>query len=122
MRKWCSPLLLWFLSAGLWVAVAVERGAAGNVSGMVVKKSSSAPQGATRETESGAFQTGDSCININRADAKQLGVLPGVGPVIAQLIVDFREANGPFTKLSDLERVKGIGPVTTKKIGALACF
>ena len=122
MRKWCSPLLLWFLSAGLWVAVAVERGGAGNVSGAVVKKSSPAPQGASRKTESGVFQTGDSCININRADVRQLDALPGVGPVVAQLIVDFREANGPFTALSDLERVKGIGPATTKKIGTLACF
>ena len=122
MRKWCSPLLLWFLSAGLWVAVAVERGTAGNMSGVIVKKSSPASQGVCRETESGPVQTGDSCININRADVKQLDALPGVGPVVAQLIVDFREANGPFTMLSDLERVKGIGPATTKKIGTRACF
>ncbi len=123
MKKWCRPLLLWLLCAGLWGAVAVERCAAENApSGTVVKLSSPVAQVASRETAPGVVQDADSCINVNRADAKQLDELPGVGPVIAQRIVDFRETHGPFTTISDMERVKGIGPATSKKIGAFACF
>lgn len=48
-------------------------------------------------------------ININTADASQLALLPRIGPKVAQSIVDYREANGPFRKATDLLQVKGIG-------------
>ncbi len=48
-------------------------------------------------------------ININTADAGQLALLPRVGPKVAARIVEFREANGPFKKATDLMQVKGIG-------------
>lgn len=50
-------------------------------------------------------------VNINSADARTLEMeLRGVGPSLAQAIVDDREANGVFASADDLERVKGIGP------------
>ncbi len=49
-------------------------------------------------------------ININRATAKQFEILDGIGPVLAQRIVDYRAANGPFITLEDLDKVSGIGP------------
>ena len=49
-------------------------------------------------------------ININTATAEELDRLPGVGPSIAQRIVDYRAANGPFQKIEDLLKVRGIGP------------
>lgn len=48
-------------------------------------------------------------VNINTASAKELQLLPRVGPALAQRIVDFRTANGPFKVPEELSRVKGIG-------------
>lgn len=48
-------------------------------------------------------------LNINTADAAALETLPGVGPALAQRIVAYREAHGPFTAVEDLLNVPGIG-------------
>lgn len=55
-------------------------------------------------------------INVNRGDEATLEGLPGVGPVLAQRIVEYREANGPFASLGDLEAVSGIGPAMLEKL------
>lgn len=48
-------------------------------------------------------------LNINTATAQQLQSLPGIGPVLAQRIVDDRQANGAFSSVAQLTRVNGIG-------------
>ncbi len=48
-------------------------------------------------------------ININTADALTLQKLPGIGPALAQRIVDFRNENGPFQTVTELTMVNGIG-------------
>ncbi|HPC84405.1 MAG TPA: helix-hairpin-helix domain-containing protein [Thermoanaerobaculaceae bacterium] len=47
-------------------------------------------------------------VNVNNATVQELQLLPRVGPALAQRIVDFRTANGPFKAPEELARVKGI--------------
>lgn len=54
-------------------------------------------------------------VNINSATAKELMTLSGVGEKVAQRIVQFREANGPFKSVDDLKRVDGIGGALIEK-------
>jgi competence protein ComEA len=61
-------------------------------------------------------------IHINRATAEELETLPGIGAVLAQRIVDDREANGAFTSLADLERVSGIGAALLSELDSLIAF
>jgi competence protein ComEA len=58
-------------------------------------------------------------VNINTADLKTLESLPGIGPVMAQRIVDYRQAHGPFANIEDVMEVSGIGPSTFEKMRAL---
>lgn len=59
-------------------------------------------------------------IDLNTAKAAAMELLPGVGPVLAGRIVADREANGPFSSVADLQRVKGIGPRTVERISPMA--
>ena len=48
-------------------------------------------------------------LDINSADLAALQELPGIGPVLAQRILDYRNEHGPFKSLSELTKVEGIG-------------
>ncbi|WP_372760269.1 ComEA family DNA-binding protein [Pseudoalteromonas sp.] len=71
---------------------------------------------ANNETSATSQQVMPATININTADVNQLAKLPGIGKKKAQAIVDYRQAHGEFSSLSDLTMVKGIG---TKLIAKL---
>lgn len=58
-------------------------------------------------------------IDLNTATVEQLDTLPGIGPVIAGRIIDWRDRNGRFTSVDELREVEGIGPVTWAKLSAL---
>jgi competence protein ComEA len=58
----------------------------------------------------------DLKVNINTADATALESLPGIGPSLAQRILDYRQAHGPFARIEDIQEVSGIGPATFDKI------
>jgi competence protein ComEA len=55
-------------------------------------------------------------VNINTASLEELDTLPGVGPAIAQRIVEYRTANGPFETVEEIMLVQGIGPATFARL------
>jgi competence protein ComEA len=54
----------------------------------------------------------DTVVNINTATAAELETLPRIGPAMAERILEYREANGPFEATEDIQNVPGIGPAT----------
>lgn len=55
-------------------------------------------------------------VNINTATAEELDTLPGVGPAIAQRIIDYRTVHGPFQSIEDIKNVRGIGDATFEEL------
>ena len=60
--------------------------------------------------------TAPSIININTATVEDIQVLPGIGPLLAQRIVEYREENGPFETNGELMNVSGIGEKKLEEI------
>jgi len=61
-------------------------------------------------------RSGGPVIYINTAAAEELQRLPGIGAVIANRIIAYREANGPFSSVEQLGEVEGIGEATLEQI------
>ena len=61
-------------------------------------------------------KSGSSKININTAKLEELQNIPGVGPSIAQAIIDYREENGKFMNIEDIKSVSGVGESKYKKM------
>lgn len=82
---------------------------------------------ATNKPSASEFDTivsmpcGEGRININTATRDELTTLPRIGPKTADRIVTDRETNGPFRDVTDLTRVKGIGPKTLIRIKDQIC-
>ena len=64
----------------------------------------------TTQRDAGPQEPQSGPLNINTATAAQLETLDGIGPVLAQRIVEYRETNGPFASVEGLLEVKGLGP------------
>jgi competence protein ComEA len=58
-------------------------------------------------------------VDLNSATVEQLDALPGIGPVTAQKIVDYRTQHGPFTSVDDLDAIPGIGPSRIENLRGL---
>ena len=58
----------------------------------------------------------DYRINVNKADAARLQLLPGIGPGIARRVVHVRRRIGRFASPADLERVNYIGPMVRRRV------
>ena len=71
---------------------------------------------------SSSLQTPTFLINVNSATAPELERLPGIGPSLAQKIIDCREVHGPFLEPDDMLEVSGIGPSKLDQIRELITF
>ncbi len=78
----------------------------GGSGGPTVGGGSGGPSGAT---PGGPVGGADAKVDLNRATAAELEELPGVGPVLAQRIVDWRTEHGRFANVDELGEVSGIG-------------
>ena len=63
-----------------------------------------------------AAATTSGKVNINKASAAQLQLLPRVGATVAGRIIEFRESNGAFKSAEDLMLVRGIGEATFQRL------
>jgi competence protein ComEA len=62
---------------------------------------------------------GSNKIDLNTATARELESLPGVGPVLAEAIVAYRERRGPFQSIEQLQEVSGFGPKRYDQVAPL---
>jgi competence protein ComEA len=70
-----------------------------------------APPPVAGATQGGGGQA-STLVNVNAATAAEMETLPRIGPAMAQRIIAYREANGPFASIEDIQNVPGIGPAT----------
>ena len=74
------------------------------------------PGSAISHTEPATAAPSKGLININTATAEQLQTLPGIGPGLAQAILNYRKENGPFATVAELSMVPGIGVSRLEKL------
>jgi comEA protein len=69
-----------------------------------------------KSTGSSQKKNSTDIVNINSATETELVALPGIGPSKAHAIVEYRQSQGGFKSIDDLQKVKGIGSATLEKL------
>ncbi len=69
-----------------------------------------------RDENENVRQSGITVVNINFATTEELDELPGIGPVLAGRIIEYREVHGPFQDIHDLLLIRGIGERTFQRV------
>ena len=67
------------------------------------------PTPGSHAENAGRPTSSEQTVNINTSTSNQLEALSGIGPALAQRIIDYRNANGPFTDTAQIKNVRGIG-------------
>jgi len=75
----------------------------------VASGTAAAPAHRAPATKATAEEGASAIVDINAADAEKLATLPGIGPSIAQRIVEYRKEHGPFKAVDELVNVRGVG-------------
>jgi competence protein ComEA len=86
---------------------------------LVPRRGEAATAGAGVPSPGSAAASPAGPLRLNTATLEQLDALPGVGPVTAQRIVQYREAYGPFSSVDELDAVPGIGPARLEQLREL---
>ncbi len=84
---------------------------------VVVPARTHAPAGAS---SAGAAAAPGGPVHLNTATLEQLDALPGVGPVTAQKILDYRKQHGAFSSIDELDAIPGIGPARLEQLREVA--
>ena len=113
-RRLSSLLLLAALAVALAAALWSRRDEALSRRAADVAASRPAPENPVVQVTEGAAK-----LNVNRADAETLSLLPGLGGTLSQALVDYRAAHGPFRTIEDLLGVPGLGEGKLEAIRAL---
>jgi len=89
--------------------------------GIAVSAAAASAQNKATTPQAGATTTATATapVNLNTATAEQLATIPGVGPKMAERIIDYRQKNGGFKKIEDLMNVSGVGEKSFLKMKPL---
>ena len=87
--------------------------------GIAVSATAASAQSKATTPKAAATATAAAPVNLNTATVEQLATIPGVGPKMAERIIDYRQKNGGFKKIEDLMNVSGVGEKSFLKMKPL---
>lgn len=107
------------LSSNMAPSTGVIPGTGTTPNGIIPSTNSVTGSGAGVSNSIGIGNSTAVLININTAGVAELDKLPGIGPVLAEQIIQYRNEHGAFGEPRDLEKVSGIGPKTYEKMASM---